>query len=79
MLLSLYSYFRLCFRQIQTYSSIVQEHTDAYLEPWHTPIPQHIQTPRYIYNAVLNIFTKASFWTFDTVLNAPLSYRCYPT
>ena len=34
---------------------------------------------RYIHNTILNIFTKASSWTFDIVLNAPLFYRCYLT
>ena len=79
MLLSLYSYFRFCFRHIHIYSSIIQEHTHAYsepcvslacLEPWHIPITKHIQAPNYINNTILNIFTKAS-WTFDAVLNAP--------
>ena len=81
MLLCLYNYFRFCFRQIQTYSGIVQEHTQehthAYSEPWHIPITKHIQTPRYIHNTILNIFTKAPSCTFDTVLNAPVFYRCY--
>ena len=81
MLLSLYSYFSFCFRHIQTYSSIIQEHTHAYSElcvclaysePCHILITKHIQTQRYIHNTILNIFTKAPSWTFDTVLNAPL-------
>ena len=79
MLLSLYSYFRFCFRHIQTYSSIVQEHTYAYSEPWHIRITKHIQTPRHIHNTMLKIFTKAPSWTLDTALNAPLLYRCYLT
>ena len=37
--------------------------------PWHIPITKHIQTLRYIYNTLLNIFTKALSWPFDTVLN----------
>ena len=52
------------------YSSIAQKHTYAYLEPWHILIAKHIRTPRYIHNTILNIFTKALSWTFDTVLNA---------
>ena len=84
MLLSLYSYFRFCFRHIQTYSRIIQEHTHAYSvpsvslaysEPWHILITKHIQTPRYIHNTIFNIFTKAPSWTFDAVLNAPLSLK----
>ena len=64
----MYSYFRFCFRHIQIYLSIVQEHTHAYSEPcvsvaylesWHIPIKKHIQTPRHIHNTILNIFTKA--------------------
>ena len=79
MLLSLYIYFLYsCFRHIQTYSSIIQEHTHAYSEacvsvayskPWHVLITKHIQTPRYIYNTILNIFTKAPSWEFG-------SYEC---
>ena len=85
MLLSLYSYFSFCFRHIhQTYSRIIQEHTHAclvtsvslaYSEPWHILITKHIQTPSYIHNTILNIFTKAPPWTFDTVLTAPLSLK----
>ena len=84
MLFSLYSYFRFCFRHIQTYSSIIQEHTHAYSEPyvslaysepWHILITKHIQTPRYIHNTILNIFTKTLSWAFDTVLNVPLSLK----
>ena len=44
----------------------------AYSEPCHILITKHIQTQRYIHNTILNIFTKAPSWTFDTVLNAPL-------
>ena len=51
----------------------------AYSEPWHIPITKHIQPPRCIHNTILNIFTKVPSWTFDTVLNAPISYRCYLT
>ena len=40
---------------------------------------KHIQAPRYIHHTILNIFSKATFWTFDTVLSAPLSYRYYLT
>ena len=86
MLLRLHSYFRFCFRHVQTYSSIIQEHTHAYSEPsvslayskpWHISITKHIQTLRYIHNTILNIFTKAQSWTFDTVLNVPVFfYRC---
>ena len=59
MILSLYNYFRFFFRYIQTYSSIIQEHTHAYSElcvslaysePWHIPITKYIQTPSYINN-----------------------------
>ena len=28
---------------------------------------------------MLNIFTKAQSWKFDSVLNAPVFYRCYLT
>ena len=82
------SYFRFCFRHVLTYSSIIQEHTHAYSEPsvslayskpWHISITKHIQTLRYIHNTILNIFTKAQSCTFDTVLNAPVFYRCYLT
>ena len=51
----------------------------TYSEPWYIPITKHIQAPGYIHNTILNIFRKAPSWTFDTVLNAPLSYRCYLT
>ena len=53
----------------------IQEHTHTYSEPCVSlpnSEPWHIQTPRYIHNTILNIFTKAPSWTFDTVLNAPL-------
>ena len=90
MLVILYSYFRFCFRPIQTYSSIIQEHTHAYSEPWvslaysepwHILITKHIQTPRYIHNIILKIFTKAPSWPFNTVLNMShlISYKCYLT
>ena len=88
MLLSLHIYFRFCFRHVQTYSRIIQEHMHAYPELyvslaysklWHIPIKKHIQTLRYIHNTILNIFTKARSWTFDANLNAPLIYRCYLT
>ena len=88
MLLSLHSYFKLCFKHVLTYSSIIQEHTHAYSEPsislaysrlWHISITKHIQTLRYIDNTILNIFTKAQSCTLDTVLNAPVFYRCYLT
>ena len=64
------------------HSSIIQEHAHAYselcvslvyAEPWYILITKHIQTPRYIHNTILNIFARAPSWTFDTVLNAPLS------
>ena len=67
-LLSFHSQFRFCFRHALTYSSIIQEHTDAYSEPsvsleypkpWHIPITKHIQTIRYIHSNILNILTKA--------------------
>ena len=38
---------------------------------WYVPITKHIQTPRYIHNTILSIFTKAASWVFDTVLSAP--------
>ena len=88
MLLSLHSYFRFCFRHVLTHSSIIQEHTHAYSEvcaslaysnPWHISITKHIQTLRYIHNTILNIFVKVQYCTFDTVLNAPVFYRCYLT
>ena len=72
MLLSLNIFFRFCFRHLQTYSSIIQEHTYAYSEPcislvcsepWHILITKHVQAPRYINNTILNIFTKAPSWT----------------
>ena len=63
-LLSLYIYCRFCFRHIQIYSSIIQEHNTKY-----------IQTTRYIHNTILNIFTRAPSWTFDTVLNASFLYK----
>ena len=83
MLRSLYSYFTFCFRHIQIYSSIAQEHTHpyqepcvslAYSEPWHIPIAKYIHAQMNIHNTVLNIFSKATSWTFDRVLNAPLFY-----
>ena len=43
----------------------------AYSKIRHIPITKNIQTPRYIRNTILNIFTKAASWTFDTVLSAP--------
>ena len=79
MLVSLNSYFRFCFRDIERYSSIFQEHTHAYSDRWHILIAKHIQTRRYIHNTILNSFTKAPSWTFDTVINVPLFYRCYLT
>ena len=87
-LLSLHSYFRFCFRHVQTYSSITQEHTHiysessvslAYSKSLPIPIKKHIQTQWYIHNAILNILTKAQYWTFDTVLNASRFYGCYLT
>ena len=68
MLLGLYSLFRFYFRHIQTYSSIIREHTHAYTEPcvylaylgpWYIPITKHIQTPWYTHNTILNFFAKA--------------------
>ena len=50
-----------------------------YSEPWHIPITKHFQTLWYIHNTILNIFAKAPSWTFDTVLNVPLFFRCYLT
>ena len=88
MLLSLHSCSSFCFRHFQTYSSIIQEHIDAYSEhyvslayskPWYIPISKHIQALRYIHNTILNIFTNAQSWTFNANLNAPLIYRCYLT
>ena len=91
-LLSFHSYFRFCFRDVQTYSSIIQEDTHTYSEPsvslayskrwhWHikNSITKHIQTLRYIHDTILNIFTKAQSCTFDTVLSAPVFYRRYLT
>ena len=71
--------FGYCFRHIQTYASIAEERTHAYSELWHIPITKYIQNPRHVHNTVSNIFTKAPSWTFNTVLNAPLFYRCYLT
>ena len=79
-LLNLHSCFRFCFRRVQTYSSIIQEHTHAYSKPcvsWHISITKHIQTLRYIHSTILNIFTKAQSCTFDTLLNVPVFYRCF--
>ena len=80
-LLSLNSYCRLCFRYIQIYSSINQAHTQAfsgvsltYSAQQHIPITNHIQTPSYIHNTILNFST-----TFYKVLEVPLSYRKYLT
>ena len=87
-LLGLHSYCWFCFRHIQTYSGIIQDHIHAYLElsvslaylkPWDIPITKYIQTLRYTHNTILNIFTKAQSWTFDANLNAPLFYICYLT
>ena len=87
-LLSLHSYFRFCFRHVQTYSSIIQEHIHAlsefsvslaYSKPWHIPITKHIQTLRCIYNNHIKHFQKEQTWTFDTVPNASFFYRCYLT
>ena len=84
MLLSLYNYFRLCSRHIQTYSRIIQEHTHAYSkpcvylvysEPWYILITKYIQTLRYIHNTILNIFTKCAsllkmlYFTVSLILN----------
>ena len=88
MLLILHSYFRFCFRHVQTYSNIIQEHIHAYSKlsvslayskHWHISITMQIQILRYIHNTILGIFTKAQSWTFDANLNAPLFYRCYRT
>ena len=70
-LLSMYS----SFRTYSDISSIIQECAHIYSEPCVSlpnSEPRHIQTPRCIYNTILNIFTKAPSCTFDTVLNAPL-------
>ena len=76
-ILSFYSYFRFSFRDIQKYSSIIQEHTYAFSklcvaspnsEPLHIPNTKHIQIPRYLHNTILNIFAKAPSRTFDTAL-----------
>ena len=81
MLLNLHRVLRFCFRHVQTYSNIIQEHIHAYSElsvflayskPWRVPITKHILTLQYIHNTILNIFTKAQLWTFDVVLNASL-------
>ena len=69
-----------CFRHIQTNWYIIQGSAHTYSEPCislvyskprHIPVTKHIQTPRCIHNAILNIFTKAASWAFDTVLSAP--------
>ena len=77
-LLSLHSYFRFCFRHVQTCSAcsgIYSKHILTYSDIfWHIPITKHIQTLQYIYNTIINIFIKAQSWTFVTVLN-----RCYLT
>ena len=76
MCLRIYKYYLACpvilgsVSGIIRYSSIIQEHTHAYSEPWHILVTKHNQTPRYIHNTILNIFTKASSWSFDKVLNA---------
>ena len=84
MLLSLYSYFKFCFRHIRIYSSIIQEHTHAYSEPcvslaysehFHILTTKHIQTPSYIHNTILSIFTKNTILDVNTVLNASLLYK----
>ena len=67
------------FRQIQTLFKNILTHIQNLVYLWHTPTTKHIQTSKYIHNTILNIFTKARPWTFDTVLNAPLSYSCYAT
>ena len=71
MLVSLYICFRLCFRHIQTYSSVFQEHTHGYTEPWDIPITKYIGTQWYIHNTRLKTLTKAPSRTFE--LNAPLN------
>ena len=82
-LLSLYSYFRFCFRHVLTYLSIIQEHTHAYLKPSvslayskprHISITKHFQTLWYIHNTLLNIFSKAQSCTFHAVLNSPIFF-----
>ena len=65
------------FKSILTYSEPSVSLTCS--KPWHISIKTHIQTLRYIHNTILNIFTKAQSCTFDTVLNAPVFYRCYLT
>ena len=57
----------LCFKHIlayysRAYSSIFR----TFVYPW------NIQTTRCIRNTILNIFTRAPSWMFDTVLNAPI-------
>ena len=84
MRLYIYKYYLSCtvilgsVSSIFRHSSIIQEHTHAYSEPCvslaysepcHILITKHIQTLRYIHNTILNIFTKAPSWTFDTFLN----------
>ena len=84
-LLSLYSYIKFCFRHIQTYSSIIQEHTHVYLEPsvsltysepWHIHITKDIPNPHCIHYTILNIFINAPSWTFLIQFWIRLFYRC---
>ena len=84
MLLSLCRYFRffLKFPWFQANIDIFEHNSRAYSRIFRTlcisnifrnqesSYHKHIQTPRYIHNTTLNIFTKAPSWTFDTVLNA---------
>ena len=94
MLLSWYSYFRLCFRHIQTYSSIIQEDTNvysepcvslAYSEPCHILITRHFQIPRYIHNIILNISQKLdlgryiSRWTLHMLVHHPRKHATHVT
>ena len=72
------------FGHIRALFKSILTHIQSLLYPWHIQnsdihITKHIQAPSYIQNTSLNIFTKAPSWTFDTVLNAPLFYKCYLT
>ena len=84
----MYSYFRFLFRYIQTYSTIIQEHTHPYSEPCvsrpnseprHIPITKHVQTPRYIQNTILNIFIQQLYLRHLIQFWMRFFYRCYLT
>ena len=69
-------------RHVQALFKSLLTHIQSFLCPWHIQIPDIFLSQsifRYIHNTILNIFTKAQSWTFDSNLNAPLFYRCYLT